>query len=109
MTGDLPGLLALYEATHLMAHGEDILEEALAFSTAHLQSMATDSTHPLAAQVTHALKRPIHKCLTRVEARHYISVYQEDGPHNKTLLKLSKLDFNLLQSLHRKELSEVTR
>ncbi|KAL6314157.1 hypothetical protein AAG906_011899 [Vitis piasezkii] len=94
LTGDLPGLLALYEATHLMVHGEDILEEALAFSTAHLQSMATDSTHPLQ-----------HK----VEARHYISVYQEDGPHNKTLLKLSKLDFNLLQSLHRKELSEVTR
>ncbi|KAL6313966.1 hypothetical protein AAG906_011696 [Vitis piasezkii] len=109
LTGDLPGLLALYEATHLMVHGEDILEEALAFSTAHLQSMATDSTHPLAAQVTRALKRPIRKCLTRVEARHYISVYQEDGPHNKTLLKLSKLDFNLLQSLHRKELSEVTR
>ncbi|KAL6313952.1 hypothetical protein AAG906_011682 [Vitis piasezkii] len=47
LTGDLPGLLALYEATHLMVHGEDILEEALAFSTAHLQSMATDSTHPL--------------------------------------------------------------
>ncbi|KAL6314066.1 hypothetical protein AAG906_011801 [Vitis piasezkii] len=109
LTGDLPGLLALYEATHLMVHGEDILEEALAFSTAHLQSMATDSTHPLAAQVTRALKRPIRKCLTRVEARDYISVYQEDGPHNKTLLKLSKLDFNLLQSLHRKELSEVTR
>ncbi|CBI20476.3 (-)-germacrene D synthase [Vitis vinifera] len=109
LTGDLPGLLALYEATHLMAHGEAILEEALAFSTAHLQSMATDSTHPLPAQVTRALKRPIRKCLTRVEARHYISVYQEDGPHNKTLLKLSKLDFNLLQSLHRKELSEVTR
>ncbi|KAJ9671856.1 hypothetical protein PVL29_025515 [Vitis rotundifolia] len=109
LTGDLPGLLALYEATHLMEHGEDIQEEALAFSTAHLQSMATDSTHPLAAQVTRALARPIRKCLTRVEARHYISVYQEDDSHNKTLLKLAKLDFHLLQSLHRKELSETTR
>ena len=66
LAGDLPGLLALYEATQLMAHGEDILEEAMAFSTAHLQSMATESTHVLAAQVTRALKRPICKCLTRV-------------------------------------------
>ena len=28
LAGDLPGLLALYEATQLMAHGEGILEEA---------------------------------------------------------------------------------
>uniref|UniRef100_F6H239 (-)-germacrene D synthase n=1 Tax=Vitis vinifera TaxID=29760 RepID=F6H239_VITVI len=71
LVGDLPGMLALYEATHLM--------------------------------------RPIRKSLIRVEARHYISIYQEYDSHNKSLLKLAKLDFNLLQSLHRKELSEITK
>ncbi|KAL6311109.1 hypothetical protein AAG906_025861 [Vitis piasezkii] len=109
LIGDSLGMLALYEATHLMVHGEDILEEALAFTTTHLQSMATDPNNPLAKQVIRALKRPIRKGLTRVEARHYISIYQQDGSHNKSLLKLAKLDFNLLQSLHRKELSEISR
>ncbi|RVW79396.1 (-)-germacrene D synthase [Vitis vinifera] len=109
LVGDLPGMLALYEATHLMVHGEDILNEALAFTTAHLQSMAPDSDNPLKKQVIHALERPIRKSLIRVEARHYISIYQEYDSHNKSLLKLAKLDFNLLQSLHRKELSEITK
>ncbi|WKA12122.1 hypothetical protein VitviT2T_029544 [Vitis vinifera] len=109
LVGDLPGMLALYEATHLMVHGEDILDEAQAFTTAHLQSMAPDSDNPLKKQVIHALERPIRKSLIRVEARHYISIYQEYDSHNKSLLKLAKLDFNLLQSLHRKELSEITK
>ena len=103
-------MLALYEATHLMVDGEKILEEALAFTTTHLQSMATDPNNPLAKRVIRALKRPIRKALTRVEARHHISIYQQDESiHKKSLLKLAKLDFNLLQSLHRKELSEMCR
>ena len=109
LIGDLPGMLALYEATHLMVHGEDILEEALAFTTAHLQSVATDPNNPLSKQVIRALKLSIHNGVTSVGARHYISIYQEDGSHNESLLKLAKLDFNLLQSLHRRELSEITR
>ena len=71
--------------------------------------MATDPKNPLAKQVIHALKRPIRKGLARVEARYYISIYQEEGSCNKSLLKLAKLDFNMLQSLHRKELIEINR
>ncbi|RVW21907.1 Valencene synthase [Vitis vinifera] len=51
LVGDLRGMLALYEATYLMVHGEDILDEAQAFTTAHLQSMAPDSDNPLKKQV----------------------------------------------------------
>ena len=64
---------------------------------------------PLAAQVTHALKQPIRKGLERLEARRYISIYQEEHAHNKALLKLVKLDFNLVQSLHKEELSNISR
>ena len=109
LIGDSLGMLALYEATHLMVHGEDILEEALAFTTTHLQSKVTDQNNPLANRVIRALNRPIHKGLARLEARHYISIYQEEGSCNKSVLELAKLDFNLLQSLHRKELSEISR
>lgn len=107
LTNDLQGLLALYEAAHLMVHGEDILDEALAFTIAHLSSMASDN--PLKEQVIQALKRPIRKGLTRVEARNFISIYQQDDSHHKSLLKLAKLDYNLLQSQHKKELSEITK
>ena len=61
LIGDSLGMLALYEATHLMVHGEDILEEALAFTTTHLQSMATDQNNPLANRVISSLNRPIPK------------------------------------------------
>ena len=72
LIGDSPGLLALYEASHLMVHGEDILEDALAFTTTHLQSIANDPNNPLANQAIHALKRPIRKDMPMVEARYYI-------------------------------------
>ncbi|RVW37312.1 (-)-germacrene D synthase [Vitis vinifera] len=108
LSSDVRGMLSLYEATHLRVHGEDILDEALAFTTTHLQSAAKYSSNPLAEQVVHALKQPIRKGLPRLEARHYFSVYQADDSHHKALLKLAKLDFNLLQKLHQKELSDIS-
>ncbi|GLT97888.1 hypothetical protein SLE2022_154320 [Rubroshorea leprosula] len=60
VVNDVLGMLNLYEAAHLCLHGEDILDEALAFTTSHLESMAT------------------------------------------------KIDFNMVQALHQKELSGIT-
>ncbi|TXG46287.1 hypothetical protein EZV62_028215 [Acer yangbiense] len=109
---DIKGMLSLYEATHLRVHGEDILEEALAFTTSHLESMAASqliNSPPLAEQVNGALNRPIRRGLQRLDARHYMSVYQEDPLHNKVLLTFAKLDFNILQKQHQKELSDISR
>nr|CAN60658.1 hypothetical protein VITISV_029939 [Vitis vinifera] len=108
LSSNVRGMLGSYEATHLKVHGEDILDEALAFCTTHLQSVAKYSSNPFAEEVDHALKQPIRKGLTRLEARHYFSIYQADDSHNTALLKLAKLDFNLLQKLHQKELSEIS-
>lgn len=106
---DAAGLLNLYEASYLRVHGEDILEEALTFTTYHLESAAHTLIPSLSKRVTHALYQPFWKGLPRVEARHYMSVYPESDSHNETLLTLAKLDFNLLQQVHQKELSEITR
>uniref|UniRef100_A0A7J6HK32 Beta-caryophyllene synthase TPS9FN n=1 Tax=Cannabis sativa TaxID=3483 RepID=TS9FN_CANSA len=107
---DIPGLLSLYEASHLSYIGENILDEALAFTTTHLhQFVKNEKTHPLSNEVLLALQRPIRKSLERLHARHYISSYENKICHNKTLLELAKLDFNLLQCLHRKELSQISR
>ncbi|KAG2682116.1 hypothetical protein I3760_11G176200 [Carya illinoinensis] len=95
LCNDVKGILSLYEATHFRVKGEDILDEALVFTTTHLLSVESQLSGPLAAQVTHALKQPIRKGLQRLEARHYFLVYQEDASHDKVLLKFAKLDFNL--------------
>ncbi|KAE8703202.1 (+)-delta-cadinene synthase isozyme A [Hibiscus syriacus] len=107
LTRDVKGLLQLYEASHLNVDGEHILEEALAFTTTHLEF--AKGHNGLSALVSHALNRPIRRSLPRLEARHYISLYQQNDSHHKTLLKFAKLDFNLLQNLHKEELSKISR
>ncbi|KAK7842868.1 (-)-germacrene d synthase [Quercus suber] len=97
LTSNVEGMLAFYEATHLRVHGEDILDEALEFTTTHLKSTSSIIGNPLATQITHALKQPLHKGIPRLEARRYITVYEKDASHNKILRKLSILDFNLVQ------------
>ncbi|CAN6576178.1 unnamed protein product [Malus baccata var. baccata] len=92
------GLLSLYEATQLRIHGEEILDEALTFTTTHLESATYRLSSPLAKTVTHALHQQLRKALPRVEARYYLSVYQElrESP-NESLLTFAKSDFNRLQ------------
>ena len=103
-------MLSLYEAAHLRIHGEEILDDALAFTTTHLQSLSESLISPdLAEKVSWALKHPVRKSLPRLETRHYISLYPKEDSHSATLLKLAELDFNVLQILYQKEASNSTR
>ncbi|KAK4771547.1 hypothetical protein SAY87_032079 [Trapa incisa] len=114
LTKDVRVLLSLYVASNFRVHGANILEEALTFSLHHLES-ALENDHSktlsprLAEEAKHALKHSIHKGLTRLEAWHYIRFYEQDSSHDEVLLRLAKLDFNFLQKLHQKELSEISR
>lgn len=109
MTRDVRGMLSLYEAAQFRVHGENILEEALSFTTAHLKPLATHSSPHLAKYIIDALKLPYHKSVPRLEAYKYICFYAHDESRNGTLLKFAKLDFNRVQLLHRQELSCLTR
>ncbi|CAL2254429.1 unnamed protein product [Prunus armeniaca] len=110
LIADVPGMLSLYEAGHLGVRGEEILDEALAFTTTHLDSAAkAHVSYQHEEKITQALERPLQKDLERVCARRYTSIYRDEASHSEALLKLAKLDFNLVQSLHKKELSEITR
>ncbi|CAA2966126.1 vetispiradiene synthase 2-like [Olea europaea subsp. europaea] len=106
---DASGLLSLYEAAYLRVHGEDILEDALAFTTDNLKSMAPNLSSTQGKQVGHALEQCIHFGNPRIEARNFISIYQEEESKNEMLLRFAKLDYNSLQMLHKKELYEVSR
>ncbi|KAL3503372.1 hypothetical protein ACH5RR_037821 [Cinchona calisaya] len=63
----------------------------------------------LAAQVNKPLRLPVPKTLSRIGAMQYISPYQRDESHDKLLLKFAKLNFNILQKLHQKELSGISK
>ncbi|KAL2466319.1 Alpha-humulene/(-)-(E)-beta-caryophyllene synthase [Abeliophyllum distichum] len=106
---DARGLLSLYEASYLRVYEEDILEEALSFTTDNLKTMAPHLSSPLGKQVAHSLVQCIHFGNPRIEARNFISIYQEDESKNKMLLRFAKLDYNSLQMLHKQELYEVSR
>ncbi|KAK7853543.1 (-)-germacrene d synthase, partial [Quercus suber] len=95
LTNNIDGMLAFYEATHLKMHGEDILDETLEFTTTYLKSIASLIGNLLAAQITCSLKQPLHKGIPQLKAWRYISFYEQDASHNK--------------SLHKEELSYITR
>jgi hypothetical protein len=101
-------LLSLYNAAHLLIHGEPLLEEAITFARRHLELVSGSLKSPLAQQVKRALHRPLPRSCKRVETLHYISEYEEEEGHNPILLELAKLDFNLLQHVHLKELKSIT-
>ncbi|PHU07822.1 (-)-germacrene D synthase [Capsicum chinense] len=111
LVNDLHGMLSLYEAVQYRVHGEEILDEALNFTTTQLKLFLPKlNNSQLAQQVSNALKFPIKDGMVRVETRKYISFYQENHEScNQVLLNFAKLDFSILQKLHKKELCDITR
>lgn len=109
LASDVQGTLNLYEASYLRVDGENILDEALSFATTHLTSSLTQLSSPMAEQIAHALKLPLHKRSIRLETRHQISFYESKYTGDKSLLRFAKLEFNLLQELHKSELRDFTR
>ncbi|XP_019181135.1 PREDICTED: (-)-germacrene D synthase-like [Ipomoea nil] len=109
LTNNVQAMLSLYEASHLRVHEEKILDEALTFTTSHLETMLPSLTNSLRSEVRQSLQRPLHKRLTRIEAKRYISTYELDQSHNVVLLKFAKLDFNMLQKEHQWEIGSLTR
>lgn len=109
LISDTKGMLSLYEASHLGFPGEDILDEALAFTRGYLPSLATNSNQHLAEHIIDALEQPLHTGVARIKAQKYISFYEHDESKNDTLLMFAKLDYNRVQLLYKQELSHLTR
>ncbi|GAV90924.1 Terpene_synth domain-containing protein/Terpene_synth_C domain-containing protein [Cephalotus follicularis] len=106
---DVKGLLSLYEASFFGLQGETIMDEAKAFTTTHLKDLKVPITASLDRKVAHSLDMPLHWRLNRVEARWFIDTYEQELNMNPTLLELAKLDYNIVQSTHRKEVSNLAR
>ena len=105
----MKGLLSLYEAAYLGMPEEHVLDEAIEFTRNNLQFMSKNIEPWLAKQVAHALETPLHRRMSRLEARLYIPIYEEDiEAKNNVVLELAKLDSHLLQLLHREEVTKIS-
>ncbi|KAK5786699.1 hypothetical protein PVK06_041342 [Gossypium arboreum] len=67
LIGDVKGMLELYEAAHFQLHGENILEEALSFTTFHLKLAESTVDYPLSTPIATALKRPLSQELAEMK------------------------------------------
>ncbi|EYU31456.1 hypothetical protein ABFS82_07G067500 [Erythranthe guttata] len=106
---DVEGLLSLYEAAHVRIRGENILEEAVAFTKHHMTRHMLSLESPLKDKVKRALVHSLHRGVPIIEARVYISIYEKDDSRDEMILKLAKLNFNYLQNMYKEELSELYR
>ncbi|CAL1367279.1 unnamed protein product [Linum trigynum] len=109
LTDDIEGMLNLYEAAYLRTREESILGEAIEFTTAHLRAKVAEMETHVAERVTRALERPLLKVVERVEHLYFTSsAYVHLEGHDPVLLKLAKLNFNVLQHLYQDELRPLT-
>ena len=89
LSRDVKGMLSLYEASFLSYEGEQILDEAKAFTSFHLRGALKEgrSNTMLLEQVNHALELPLYHRIQRLEARWYIESYAKRKDANRVLLQ----------------------
>lgn len=109
LANDIQGLCSLCEASHLRTRQEDILEEACNFKSTQLKSLANQLSPSLVAQINHCLRKPLNKSVPFFEARYYMTLYEQDPSHNDNLLNFAKVNFNILQKMHQKEVGRITK
>ncbi|XP_042479188.1 alpha-terpineol synthase, chloroplastic-like [Macadamia integrifolia] len=107
LCGDIMGMLSLYEASYLGAEGESILDEARNFTKRHLEDIKDSNVE--AQAVNHSLEVPLHWRMVRPETRWYIDAYQRHEDMDPIILELAKLDFNMVQTVHQKDLGDASR
>ncbi|CAL4987828.1 unnamed protein product [Urochloa decumbens] len=84
--------------------GEDVLDDAISFTSSHLKAMKGNLGSPLSEQVSRALDIPLPRYMLPLESMHYITEYEKEEAHNAIVLELARLDHNINRLLHLKEL-----
>ncbi|MED6195317.1 hypothetical protein PIB30_036788 [Stylosanthes scabra] len=119
LSNDVEGMLSLYEASFHSMENETVLDEARDFTSKYLKEYLSkndndesdDNHHEkyLSLLINHALELPLHWRIARWEAQWFINAYEQSKNMNPTLLRLAKLDFNILQTIYQQELKESSR
>ena len=98
----------MYNAAHMAVPGEMVLDDAIAFTRHHLEAGKGKLRSPLAEQVSRALEIPLPRSMRQLETMHYITEYEKEEPHDIKMLELARLNFNILRSVHLKELKALS-
>lgn len=115
----LRGMVSLLRASNISFPGENVLDEAKSFTTHYLNNVlserdATDIDQSLLSEVKYVLEFPAYCSPPRWEARNFIEIYRQNHSWlkliiNQKIFELAKLDFNILQSIHQKEMQLISR
>uniref|UniRef100_A0A5B7BT67 Putative (3S)-linalool/(E)-nerolidol synthase n=1 Tax=Davidia involucrata TaxID=16924 RepID=A0A5B7BT67_DAVIN len=111
LSKDIKGLMGLYEASHLSVEGEAILDEAADFSRQLLNAGMThlNRDHHQARIVGSTLGHPYHKSLARFTANSFLRDFKGTNGWENVLQQLANLDLNLVQSIHQKEMLQISK
>lgn len=101
----------LHEASYSGVKDEEVLSQAMAFSEENLRRIMLRLEPSVARGVGFGLQFPRQRRMARGEARSHIlrSYGEERGRVDPDLLELATLDFNLVQTQLRTEISILTR
>ncbi|EEF48749.1 1,8-cineole synthase, chloroplast precursor, putative [Ricinus communis] len=110
LAADIKGLMELYEASQLSIQEENILDEAGAFSAHFLNCWTPHLCDHQTRIVSNTLKHPFHRTLARSTIKNFLHFYNFQGENEyiQTFTELAKLDFNMIQSIHRQEINQVS-
>jgi len=109
LTNDIWGMWSLYEASSLGTEDEQILKKAMEFSRARLNELIPHLSPDVGRKIAKSLTLPKYLRMERLEARNYMEEYSQESNQIPTLLELAKLDSEMIQSLHQRELVEICR
>ncbi|KAF8641595.1 hypothetical protein HU200_067786 [Digitaria exilis] len=88
--------------------GEVALDDAIAFARGHLEAIKGKVKSPIAEQISRALDIALPRFTRRLETMHYITEYEHEEAHDNIFLELARLNFNLVRTLHLKELKALS-
>ncbi|KAK7324762.1 hypothetical protein VNO77_28593 [Canavalia gladiata] len=109
LSTDIWGMLSLYEASYLGAKGEEVLQQAMDLSRAHLHKSLPHLGPKVRRHVARALTLPRHQRMGKLETKNNMEEYSKDSSQIPALVELAKLDFDMVQSLNQRELAEISR
>ncbi|PKA58286.1 Alpha-terpineol synthase, chloroplastic [Apostasia shenzhenica] len=109
LSHDMKGLLSLYEASFLAWEEEEELEKAKIFAAEHLIRALGHGESELTEEIEYSMELPLHWRAPRLHALRFIHTCEKRGGIDPSLLELAKLDFNMVQSIYKDEVKDVSR
>ncbi|XP_075104739.1 alpha-farnesene synthase-like isoform X2 [Nicotiana tabacum] len=106
---DVKTLLEVLEGSYLSMEGENLLDDTRLFTTKNLKSLVSKSDYTFTNK-DYTLSFPLAWRVKWYDVRKHICAQElECNNTNPMLLKLAKLNFNIIQATHQKDLKHVLR